>query len=1021
MMWLQCILFLSFGFSRGSQGNTTPKPEEKTALNWPDECQQGPGYWCQNLRSASDCGSLKHCFETVWLHQNLPKEDSSSICNTCVDYVSTVKEATSNNITVHQMEIVLDAFCHLIPQYIIGRECAFAVNHFLPDIQSYIKSVDPHVFCSTIFLCDPIKTNSKYFEVKQIQVSSKSEIHSLTSDASDTKSVAVSEENVQKKLACRDCYTLVTTGKKIFSRASKDEVLNKMIEICERLSSFSDACSAYVISYFTSLYDHLSLMRADDVCHLSGVCDELYHFHEMTPELETAVKNAPEDANDEVCDFCEALVDHVKDTLTANTTADEFRKVLEGICKQTGSFEDQCLELADNYYEIVYQFIVTELDGKEVCKVIRLCEPKKGTAIDEVVPLWPLVPSVVDLDAALKNETSLHKVALTKTLLEFSKPAFKHPHLLGSSKCTWGPAFWCKNMTTTKQCSGTLKHCIGLWEKIELPADNGDICNVCKDMVKQARDQLNSNETQEELREVLEGSCKLLPTKVVKTECIKMVDEFIPELIEALSSQMNPQVVCATVGLCNSARMDLLLQQEKLKKSEEVLPIQPLPLDRMLLQLPTNLPMKTEIYKRGKEACELCELFLHYIQQQITLPKSEDEIKKVVNGVCIKLPKDVATQCSSFIEVYGDDFIALLAQEIDPSVVCPSIGACPAFLGFIDNVKPTCPLCLLAVEAIENKVLNNKTVEHVEKALEGLCLDLPKNMQGDCEKFIKKSGGELVDSIMADFSPQETCQYLYFCPASSNSNEVPTASTEKVKVPDIETNEVGTAVSKPDNKCVICEFIMSKLDQELKDKKTSEEIKNTVNNICVHLPTTIKNECLQFVKQYADLVIELLAASLEPEQICTAIHLCKHDVSVLMKSMVRRCAVCEAIIGSLQGLSSDRNVEEAFEHNLHLVCDNLPKDYKDVCESLVSQLAPQIVAISHTIPSSYICRHLHVCPKEMHHISLISSNNCLQGPNFWCASTVNAATCGEGVIHFCQEHVWKAIKPMQTITVQKLR
>lgn len=61
-------------------------------------------------------------------------------------------------------------------------------------------------------------------------------------------------------------------------------------------------------------------------------------------------------------------------------------------------------------------------------------------------------------------------------------------------------------------------------------------------MVTQARDQLESNETMEEIREVFDGSCDLIPISVVKKECKRLADDFIPELVEALASQMNPQV-----------------------------------------------------------------------------------------------------------------------------------------------------------------------------------------------------------------------------------------------------------------------------------------------------------------------------------------------------------------------------------------------------------------------------------------------------------------------------------------------
>lgn len=60
--------------------------------------------------------------------------------------------------------------------------------------------------------------------------------------------------------------------------------------------------------------------------------------------------------------------------------------------------------------------------------------------------------------------------------------------------------------------------------------------------MKQARDQLESNETMDEIRQVFEGSCALIPLKVVQNECKKLADNFIPELVEALVSQMNPQV-----------------------------------------------------------------------------------------------------------------------------------------------------------------------------------------------------------------------------------------------------------------------------------------------------------------------------------------------------------------------------------------------------------------------------------------------------------------------------------------------
>jgi hypothetical protein len=51
-------------------------------------------------------------------------------------------------------------------------------------------------------------------------------------------------------------------------------------------------------------------------------------------------------------------------------------------------------------------------------------------------------------------------------------------------------------LRTAKSCRA-VKHCIQtVWEHQQLPPDNDDVCKICLDMVKQARDQLESNETQ---------------------------------------------------------------------------------------------------------------------------------------------------------------------------------------------------------------------------------------------------------------------------------------------------------------------------------------------------------------------------------------------------------------------------------------------------------------------------------------------------------------------------------------------
>ncbi|XP_071455628.1 prosaposin [Hetaerina americana] len=708
--------------------------------------------------------------------------------------------------------------------------------------------------------------------------------------------------------------------------------------------------------------------------------------------------------------------------------------------------------------------------------------------------------------------------------------------LLGKEMCAKGQIYWCKNLRNAKGCNA-VKHCIqSVWERQTLPEDNGDICNICKDMVTQARDQLKSNETQEELKEVFEGTCKLIPVKVITEECTKMVDEFVPELVETLASQMNPQMVCSVAGLCNNERNDNLLAEYKkriaIKQTQEdacggcrvvvstmksrfhgmsrdefmenllelcgktgslsdgcsslvvahlntiynhlsvnlqpkavcdlsgichstyhqhkkaevqiinesslgtklhsgkdgqdvpcelceqlvihlrdvlvanttesefkevleglckqtgsfkqeclglvdnyfdglykfltdelnpngackaiqictdgkrpkvsiapLLPVdQILPTDEELghiplkkntftggwkedgfeapplsrvhiernsprvlpvpenAQLPIERTMPQTILTVGqKPACEFCEYLLHYLQQAITSPANEEKIKNIVDHACEYLPSSVEGTCIDFVNTYGDAVVALLAQEIDPSQVCPNLGVCPKeqlLTGTLLGNKPSCPLCLMAVEELDKVLKDNKTEESIKNALENVCKSMPSRLISQCDALVDSYTEELVDMLIADFTPQEVCVYLRLCtggkrtlPTNPKADfEILTNEIPDYKVTHMEevTGNINTHVpkkggwkgSKDSSTCVICEFVMSQIDNALKNNATDEEIKHAVHSVCNYLPKTVAKECNAFVNQYADMVISLLAEFMDPKDVCSALKLC---------------------------------------------------------------------------------------------------------------------------------------------------
>ncbi|KAK4881659.1 hypothetical protein RN001_004978 [Aquatica leii] len=758
-------------------------------------------------------------------------------------------------------------------------------------------------------------------------------------------------------------------------------------------------------------------------------------------------------------------------------------------------------------------------------------------------------------------------------------------HLLGSKECTFGPSYWCQNLTNAANCRAT-KHCIQtVWLHQKLPPDQSSICETCLEMVKEARDQLLSNETEEEIKEVFEGSCNLIPVKIVAKECCKLVDEFAPELIDTLASQMNPQIVCSVAGLCNNERVRDLLDQEsksvstiskpektvvsdcegcfavmdlienKYRKASrnEVLqsflqvcgrtgsfsdacsniivtyfneiykhlnenlnsqdfcfmsgecselfhshvnveithfskigilpvgkdnlpcdlckqlvkhlqnvliantteeefhkvllgvckqtksfkdecislvdqyypmiynfivselnatvlcsladlcpgpgithtnvPLTPLlPVETVqnyhasqslggispeLIQLPIERIMPPALTMLGNtELCTFCQYFLHYVQQAITDPVTEERVKEVVDKACDMLPSSIRSTCENFVKDYGPAFIAIFAQEIDPSIVCPKLSLCPSNDLFkIQNVevfmqhnkgdKPNCPLCLFAITSLEELINDKKTEDSIKRGLQSLCSHFKGNLAVECSDFVNTYTDEIVKLIIKEFTPQQVCVTLKLCEDTDN---------EKVpKLPfggEIETNVIfdetidGKVVTDVqavnEDICFICEFLMSELQNTLKNNATEEEIKELLNKICNDFSSKyIKTHCFDFINKYEDVVIQLIINSLSPGDVCKAIKLCKVaeqalEVNDLLIDNVEpesvtevsvsspQCMFCKLVMKQIEKILAGKINEDDVIKAVETVCEWFPSK-KQSCDKFIEEYGKEII------------------------------------------------------------------------------
>ena len=494
------------------------------------------------------------------------------------------------------------------------------------------------------------------------------------------------QKSPSNQLSCEQCSSIGNVISHKFHTSSRDQVLDGFLGACGRLSSFSDACSSLILSNYNEIYGELSRnLNSENICHMSGVCSAKFHEHDDSPvQIETLsnvgfLKN--KEAGDDIpCELCEQLINHLRDILVANTTELEFKTVLEGLCKQTKAFKEECVSLVDQYYPIIYESLVDNLDANGACFMIGVCP--KGNNPPHIAPALPMVP----------------------------------------------------------------------------------------------------------------------------------VDQKIP-------------------------------MRKKLGENEKPINLMPLPIDHLMLGAPLN----SDLVDNGAQ-CTICQYFLHYIQEELSDAKNEDEIKEAVGRTCDKFPVSLRGNCHNFVNLYGDAVIALLVQEIDPRDLCPQLKLCPSNVADVEIVtpmdveinqksKPTCPLCVLVVKEAEDYIKNEKSKESAKKALEKVCSRLPPKPQLQCTDFVETYYDELLEKLVSDFAPKDICVELQLCPAyDSNTFRVGIEKLDKIPYVgggDIDTNEIpdftvngqpiGVGETTESGECMLCVEVVSGAEGKIKDgmKKVS--------------------------------------------------------------------------------------------------------------------------------------------------------------------------------------------------------
>ncbi|XP_022599359.1 prosaposin-like isoform X2 [Seriola dumerili] len=205
------------------------------------------------------------------------------------------------------------------------------------------------------------------------------------------------------------------------------------------------------------------------------------------------------------CAICEFVMKQLESMLEDQTTEEEVIQAVEKVCTLLpSSLTAQCKDLIETYGQAIIELLVQQADPKTVCTVLALCNDasrayvsaldqarfKAGGYCDVCKMAVTYIDRILEKNATeAQIEEAVRKVCsflpdslqtecdqmiqqyepmLVQLLLQMLDPDFvcmkvgacpeAVRRLLGTEQCSWGPAFWCKNMETATRCNA-VAHC----------------------------------------------------------------------------------------------------------------------------------------------------------------------------------------------------------------------------------------------------------------------------------------------------------------------------------------------------------------------------------------------------------------------------------------------------------------------------------------------------------------------------------------------------------------------------------
>ncbi|XP_066570430.1 surfactant protein Bb [Amia ocellicauda] len=320
-------------------------------------CALGPEFWCQDVRSALQCGALQQCTQTVW------KKDTGTVgndsCKDCAQIFELLLDMLSNADTQEIIKDTLEELCNRLPTAETRAQCLKQVDTKIPLVINFLTTkVNPGSVCIMLGICH-IHSETRNLELLSNQIADDELRHSLVQKGTSSE--------VQITPQCTFCVLLIKKLEDLLPKDRTEEaIVHLLAEVCTHLpAKYAEECQNFVNTYGKTVLEYLlASMAPHTICFLLHLC-----LTEESPVL--AAVSEPD------CEACLSVTALAQITLGTNATEDQTAAVMDTVCHYYPSAIPACKNFTDEYKPKLLKVLAKPWDTHTMCREVQACATVK--------------------------------------------------------------------------------------------------------------------------------------------------------------------------------------------------------------------------------------------------------------------------------------------------------------------------------------------------------------------------------------------------------------------------------------------------------------------------------------------------------------------------------------------------------------------------------------------------------------------------------------------------------------------